>query len=90
MFSEGGIKAEAARVSARASSLPGGSSFPVASAFSASDFSVSVPASPPASIHASRIALSLLLAEAAAFALAAASGKIPAFLFTAVRALLTF
>jgi hypothetical protein len=34
--------------------------------------------------------MSLLLAEAAAFALAAASGKIPAFLFTAVRALLTF
>jgi hypothetical protein len=32
----------------------------------------------------------LLLAETAAFALAAASGKIPAFLMTTVRALLTF
>jgi len=49
-----------------------------------------VTASLPASIRASRVVMSLLLAEAAAFALAAASGKIPAFLFTAVRALLTF
>lgn len=81
MFSEGGIKAEAARVSARASSVPGRSSFLAASSFSASL---------PASIRPSRVAISLLLAEAAAFALAAASGKIPAFLFTAVRALLTF
>jgi hypothetical protein len=85
MFSEGGIKAEAARVSARASSVPGRSSF-----LAASSFSASLPASLPASIRASRVAISLLLAEAAAFALAAASGKIPAFLFTAVRALLTF
>ena len=55
-----------------------------------SSFTASLPASLPTSIHASRLALSLLLAEAAAFTLAAASGKIPAFLFTAVRALLTF
>jgi hypothetical protein len=90
MFSEGEVEAEAAHVSARAPSVSGSSSFPVASSFSASAFSSSVPASLPASIGASRVALSLLLAEAAAFALAAASGKIPAFLFTAVRALLTF
>jgi hypothetical protein len=32
----------------------------------------------------------LLLAETAAFVLVAASGKIPVFLFTAIRALLTF
>ncbi|MDL2718724.1 MAG: hypothetical protein PT977_13310 [Acidobacteriota bacterium] len=43
-----------------------------------------------ASIPASRIVVPLLLAEAAAFALAAGSSKIPGFLFTAVRALLTF
>jgi hypothetical protein len=42
------------------------------------------------SMRASRAIVPLLLAEAAAFALASASGKIPAFLFTAVRALLTF
>jgi len=41
-------------------------------------------------LPASRVVVPLLLAEAAAFALAAGSGKIPAFLFTAVRALLTF
>ena len=85
MFSEGGIKAEAARVSARARSVPKRSSF-----LAASSFSASCPASLPASIRPLRVAISLLLAEAAAFALAAASGKIPAFLFTAVRALLTF
>jgi hypothetical protein len=90
MFSEGGIEAGAARVSARESSVSGRSSLPAASSFSASDFSASVPDSSPSSVHATRIALPLLLAEAAAFALAAASGKIPAFLFTAVRALLTF
>jgi hypothetical protein len=84
MFSEGGIKAEAARVSARALSVPGRSAL-----LAATSFSASLPAF-PASIRASRVAWSLLLAEAAAFALAAASGKIPAFLFTAVRALLTF
>ena len=83
MFSEGGIKAEAARVSARASSVPGSASFLVSSP-------AAVPESLPASIGASRIAVSLLLAEAAAFGLAAGSGKIPAFLFTAIRALLTF
>jgi len=44
----------------------------------------------PASISASRAIVPLLLAGAAAFGLAAASGKIPVFLFTAVRALLTF
>jgi hypothetical protein len=43
-----------------------------------------------ASFPASRAILPLLVAEAAALALAAGSGKIPAFLFTAVRALLTF
>lgn len=90
MFSEGEIEASAARVSARESSVSGSSSLPVASSFSATDFSASVPDSPPSSIHATRVALPLLLAEAAAFALATASGKIPAFLFTAVRALLTF
>ncbi|MFI5197638.1 MAG: hypothetical protein ACHQJD_03375 [Thermoanaerobaculia bacterium] len=85
MFSEGGIEAEAARVSTLKSSAPGRSS-----SFTASSFSASLPASFPASFRPSRVAISLLLAEAAAFALAAASGKIPAFLFTAVRALLTF
>ncbi len=40
--------------------------------------------------YATRAVLPLLIAEAAAFALVAASGKIPEFLFTAVRALLTF
>ena len=63
MFSEGGIEAVTARVSARVASLP---------------------------LRASRAIVPLLLAEAAAFALASASGKIPAFLFTVVRALLTF
>ncbi|MEO8586976.1 MAG: hypothetical protein ABI584_12510 [Acidobacteriota bacterium] len=71
MFREGGIKAIAARASARVSSLP-------------------LLASIPAFIPAARIVVPLLLAEAAAFALAAGSSKIPAFLFTAVRALLTF
>jgi hypothetical protein len=85
MFSEGGIKAEAASVSTRMSSAPGCSS-----TLAASSFSASLPASLPASICVSRVAISLLLTEAAAFALASASGKIPAFLFTAVRALLTF
>jgi hypothetical protein len=44
----------------------------------------------PAWIPASRVVVPLLLAETAAFALGAASGKIPVFLFTAIRALLTF
>ncbi|MFI5118819.1 MAG: hypothetical protein ACHQM4_00310 [Thermoanaerobaculia bacterium] len=60
------------------------------SASSRSAFPASVVASLPASIRAPRAATWLLLAEAGAFALAAASGKIPAFLFMAVRALLTF
>lgn len=90
MFSEGGFKAVAARVSARASSVPERTSALSTSSLPASAFSESLPQALPVSVHASRIALSLLLAEAAAFALAAASGKIPAFLFTAVRALLTF
>ena len=85
MFSEGGIEAEAARVSVRESTVPRRSS-----TLAASFVSASLPASLPASLRASRVAISLLLAEAAAFALATASGKIPAFLFTAVRALLTF
>ena len=79
MFSEGGIKAVRALASARVASLP---------------LSSSLHESPPApivsSVHASRVLVPLLLAEAAAFVLASASGKIPAFLFTAVRALLTF
>ncbi len=82
MFSEGGIKAVRARVSARVVSLPLLSSLR------------SVPESLPAPIvstlRASRAIVPLLLAEAAAFAVASASSKIPAFLFTAVRALLTF
>jgi hypothetical protein len=82
MFSESGIKAVAARLSTRASSLPMRSSslhmsFPAASSL-------------PATIRASRVVVPLLLAETAAFALAAASGKIPMFLVTTVRALLTF
>jgi len=44
----------------------------------------------PASIAGSRLIVPLLLAEAAALALGAASDKIPAFLFTAIRVLLTF
>ena len=91
MFSEDEIEAKAARVSPRASSASRTTAFPVTSTFSASVFPAFVPASSsPASVRASRVVLSLLLAEAAAFALAAASGKIPSFLFTAVRALLTF
>jgi hypothetical protein len=90
MFSEGGIEADAVRVSMRASSGPARTSLPGAPSSSESAFSASVVSSFPASIRAPRVALWLLLAEAAAFALAAASGKIPAFLFTAVRALLTF
>lgn len=39
---------------------------------------------------ASRLLAPLLLAEAAAFVALAASGKIPASLLTAIRALLTF
>ena len=39
---------------------------------------------------ASRAIVPLLVAEAAALALVSGSGKIPAILFTAVRALLTF
>ena len=82
MFSESGIKAVAARLSTRASSLPVHSfslraSFPAVSSL-------------PASLRALRVVVPLLLAETAAFALAAASGKIPAFLMTTVRALLTF
>ncbi len=90
MFSDGGIEADTARVSVRASSASGYSSRPGPSSFSATHFSALVSDSLPASVRASRLTLSLLLAEAAAFALAAASGKIPAFLFTAVRGLLTF
>jgi len=90
MFSEGGILGEAARVSANTTSESGRNSSPAASSSSESAFSASVSASLPASIDASRAILPLLLAEAAAFGLAAASGKIPSFLFTAVRALLTF
>jgi hypothetical protein len=45
---------------------------------------------PVVSSVASRLLVPLLLAEAAAFVGFAASGKIPAFLITAIRALLTF
>jgi hypothetical protein len=86
MFSESGIKAVAARLSTRASSLPMHSSSLSASFRAAS----SLPASLPASLRALGVVAPLLLAETAAFALAAASGKIPAFLMTTVRALLTF
>ena len=74
MFSAGGFKALTVRASARVVSLPWRSTF----------------SSSIASLGASRAILPLLVAEAAALALAAGSGKIPAFLFTAVRALLTF
>ena len=80
MFSGGGIKAVTARTSVRVASLPMRSSF----------FQASLPAALGSSICASRLVVPLLVAEAAAFALASGSGKIPAFLFTAVRALLTF
>ncbi len=80
MFSEGGIKAVTARALVRVASLPLRSSFSQAS----------LPAALGSSIRASRLILPLLVAEAAAFALVSGSGKIPAFLFTAVRALLTF
>jgi hypothetical protein len=79
MFSEGGIKAVTARASARVGSLP-----------LRSFFQSSFPVPLISSMRASRAIVPLLLAEAAAFALASASCKIPAFLFTAVRALLTF
>lgn len=79
MFSDGGIKAVTERASARVASMPLRSSF-----------QASFPAPLISSIRASRAIVPLLLAEAAAFALASGSGKIPAFLFTAVRALLTF
>lgn len=82
MFSERGIKAVAARLSTRASSLPMRSSSLPAFLPAASSL--------PASLRASRVVVPLLLAETAAFALAAASGKIPAFLITTVRVLLTF
>ena len=49
-----------------------------------------VASSLPASVRASHIVVPLLLVETAAFVLCAASDKIPAFLFTAIRALLTF
>ena len=80
MFSEGGTKTVTARASAQVASLPLRSSF----------FQASLPAALGSSIRASRLIVPLLVAEAAAFALASGSGKIPAFLFTAVRALLTF
>lgn len=81
MFSEGGNKAvtaltaHAARVAAP----------PLRSLFHAS-----LPGVLVSPLRASRAIVPLLVAEAAAFALLSGSGKIPAFLFTAVRALLTF
>jgi hypothetical protein len=79
MFREGEIGAVTARASARVASLRQRSSVhaPLAAVF-------------VSSTRASRAIVPLLLAEAAAFALVSASGKIPAFLFTAVRVLLTF
>jgi hypothetical protein len=82
MFRKGGIKAVRARASARVASLPLFSSLP--------SLHESFPAPLVSSLRAPRAIVPLLLAEAAAFALASGSGKIPAFLFTAVRALLTF
>ena len=79
MFSEGGIKVVTARAAARIASLP-----------LLTGVHVSLPAPLVSSVRASRMIVPLLLAEAAAFALVSGSGKIPAFLFTAVRALLTF
>jgi len=79
MFSEGGTKAVTARASAGVTSLP-----------LRPFFHVSLPTPLVVSVRASGLLVPLLLAEAAAFALASGSGKIPAFLFTAVRALLTF
>ncbi|MCM3876551.1 MAG: hypothetical protein NEA02_09035 [Thermoanaerobaculia bacterium] len=82
MFSEGGNKAVTAvtaQASAQIAALP---------LRSFSHASLPEPLVSPMRAH--RAIVPLLLAEAAAFALAAGSGKIPAFLFTAVRALLTF
>lgn len=90
MFREGGIKAEAVGVSTRPSSELGRSSFLDPTSLPESRLSASVTAPFPASIRVSPVTLFLLVAETAAFALAAASGKIPSFLFTAIRALLTF
>jgi hypothetical protein len=84
MFSEGRRKAEAADVSSAS-----GRRFPLAASLAASGSSATLSGS-SAALRSTGIAFSLLLAEAAALALATASGKIPAFLFTAVRALLTF
>ena len=81
MFSERGIKALAAP-SPMYSSSPSLHSFRTTSPVASSSL--------PASARASRIVVPLLLAETAAFILVAASGKIPVFLFTAIRALLTF
>lgn len=78
MFSEGGIKAVTARASARVATLP------------LHSFHAPLPAVRVSPMRTSRAIVPLLLAEAAAFALVCGSGKIPAFLFTAVRALLTF
>jgi hypothetical protein len=77
MFSEGGNKAVTAVKAATAPASSRAASLPRRSF-------------PSSLASASSALVPLLLAEAAAFALAAGSGKIPAFLFTAVRALLTF
>lgn len=88
MFSGSGIKVVAGSVSARLSRLRPGSPGVVASPLSMS-LAPSLATSLSASIRTSNIVVPILLSEAAAFALAAGSGKIPAFLFTVVRALLT-
>ncbi len=80
MFSERGIKALAAP--------PMHSFSPARHAVAATLPAAS--SSLPTWIRTSHIVVPLLLAETAAFALGAASDKIPAFLFTAIRALLTF
>ena len=80
MFSEGGFKALTVRASARVASLPW-LSFSSSSASRSSSVASSFP---------SRAIVPLLVAEAAALVLVSGSGKIPAILFTAVRALLTF
>jgi hypothetical protein len=89
MISGSGIKVVAESVSARLSRPRVDSSF-----VAASPLSITLPhsfaSSVAASLRASHVVVPILLSEAAAFALAAGSGKIPAFLFTVVRALLTF
>jgi hypothetical protein len=88
MFSERGIKAMATRLPIRVSPLPTVSSFPPG--LSPGELSLASSSSAPTVLPARVFVPLLLVAETAAFALGAASGKIPLFLLTAIRALLTF